>query len=419
MKNGNIAGILFQAILALLSTFLICGDARAQRVGEALDPWSEGTLDIHQISTGKGNAAFFVLPDGTTLLVDAGSLGSRTARHVDPTPNDSRTPGEWLVRYIKRIHPDRENASLDYAFLTHFHGDHMGQIRDDSPLSRSGRYRLSGITEVAEHVNIRKMIDRGWPDYSFPSPLEGGSIKNYRQFLDWQSSENGMAIERFVPGRNDQFVLLNKPEKYPEFEIRNIVANGEVWTGVAENTRKQFPVLKEIPREEWPSENPCSAGFRLSYGSFDYFTGGDITGIPSLGGPSWHDIETPVAMAVGPVEAAVMNHHGYIDSQNSFYVSTLRPLVWILSVWDSAHPTSAVFARISSKRLYPGPRDIFTTGMHPANKVVISGLNDIASDQGHILIRVAPGGNSFKVIVLDNSSESMTVKSVHGPYQSR
>ena len=34
-----------------------------------------GTLDIHHISTGRGNATFFVLPDGTTLLVDAGAAG--------------------------------------------------------------------------------------------------------------------------------------------------------------------------------------------------------------------------------------------------------------------------------------------------------------------------------------------------------
>ena len=34
-------------------------------------PWSPGMLDIHKISTGRGNSPLLVLPDGTTVLVDA------------------------------------------------------------------------------------------------------------------------------------------------------------------------------------------------------------------------------------------------------------------------------------------------------------------------------------------------------------
>jgi hypothetical protein len=33
-----------------------------------MTPWKEGYLDIHQISTGRGNAAFMILPDGTTMV---------------------------------------------------------------------------------------------------------------------------------------------------------------------------------------------------------------------------------------------------------------------------------------------------------------------------------------------------------------
>lgn len=391
----------------------------AQKVGEPLPPWTEGTLDIHQISTGRGNSALFILPDGTTMLVDAGALGSRTARHVEPRPDDSRSPGEWIARYIRRVHPLQDAAVLDYALLTHFHGDHMGEAGESSKLSSSGKYRLSGITEVSEYVPIRKILDRGWPDYDFPLPLNSPAMENYREFLKWQAEKNGLIIQRFQPGSRNQITLLKNSGNYPGFEIRNVVANGEVWTGVGTNTRDTFPQLTEVPREDYPSENPCSAGFRLSYGRFDYFTGGDITGFPAPGGPSWHDVETPVARAVGPVEAAVMNHHGYIDSQNEFYVTTLRPQVWILSVWDSAHPTSAVYSRLRSTRLYPGPRDIFTTSMHEANKVVISGSENITSDNGHVLIRVEPGGNAFKVIVLSNADESMEITAVHGPYLAR
>ncbi len=31
-------------------------------------------LDLHHINTGSGNAAFYIFPDGTTFLVDAGEI---------------------------------------------------------------------------------------------------------------------------------------------------------------------------------------------------------------------------------------------------------------------------------------------------------------------------------------------------------
>ena len=133
----------------------------------------------------------------------------------------------------------------------------------------------------------------------------------------------------------------------------------------------------------------------------------------------WHDVETPVAQAVGPVEVALMNHHGYIDSQNAFFVGALRPRVWILNVWESAHPTGRVYSRLQSTRIYPGPRDIFATQMHDANRLVVVGLDRLASDRGHIVVRVAAGGESYKVIVLDDKTESYRVTAVHGPYESR
>ena len=57
-------------------------------------PWSGGHLDIHHISTGRGNATFFILPDGTSLLVDAGAAPDDTTPDATPRPDGSRRPGE-------------------------------------------------------------------------------------------------------------------------------------------------------------------------------------------------------------------------------------------------------------------------------------------------------------------------------------
>jgi Metallo-beta-lactamase superfamily len=412
---------MLRGILLVSSILALVGPRQigAQDVGEVLPGWTPGTLEIHQISTGRGNSSLFIFPDGTTMLVDAGALATKTPRHVGSRPDESRTPGDWIARYIRQMLRHDAAPELNYVLLTHFHGDHMGQVVESTPSAKSGGYKLAGITEVAERTPVRKILDRGWPNYDYPAPLKDATVTNYRAFLAWQQQNNGLKTERFQPGRNDQIVPVRAPKQHANFAVRNIMANGEVWTGTGDTTRQHFPALKDVPVADHPTENMCSAGFRLSYGRFDYYSGGDIPGIPFEGFPLWHDVETPVAQAVGAVDAAILNHHGYIDSQNAFFVATLRPRVWILNVWESAHPTARVYHRLQSTRVYPGPRDIFATAMHEANRQVVVGLDKLASDRGHIVIRVSPGGDSFKIVILDDSAEIFKVKSVHGPYECR
>jgi len=393
-----------------------CGD---DIVGQPIAPWQPGTLDIHQISTGRGNAGLYIFPDGTTLLVDAGELPTKSPQHTPDRPDGTRSAGEWIVRYIRHALRHDPQPSLDYAIITHFHDDHMGDPSNSSPPSRSGAYKLAGVTQVGESFRIGKLLDRGWPDYLAAQSLDDHAMKNYCAFVRWQTEHNSLKVERFAPGRNDQIVLGRDAKKYPTFEFRNVAANGVVWTGTGSVTRNLLPPLDTVPRDQWPDENVYSIAFRLSYGKFDYFNGGDLRGVLAKNEPAWHDVETPVAQAVGAVDAAILDHHGYIDTQNEFFVSTLRPRVWTISVWDAHHPTPGVWDRLQSTQLYPGPRDIFATDVHPENRKAIKSIDRLASDAGHIVLRVAPGGESFRVVIVDDRSESHRVAKTFGPYPSR
>lgn len=387
----------------LLALILLATPLLAQRIGAPLPPWQEGNLDIHFINTGRGDAALLILPDGTTLEFDAGDggwpIGSRQG--VAPKPDVSRPAGEWIARYAKRVLAHFREPAIDYALLSHFHGDHMG-----------------GFPDLAKQIPVHKMLDRGWPDYDYPFPVpDEGDTAAYLAF----ARAHPERMERFQPGRGDQIELLRSPADYPDFEIRNTAANGVVWTGVGEATRSRFPAnFQSLPEQDRPDENQSSLGVRVSYGKFDFYTGGDIPGTPGPGYPAWQDIETPVAKAVGAVEVAANNHHGNRNSTNAFFVSTLRPRLWILQVWSSDHPGHDVLDRMLSKRLYPGDRDVLATNMSQANKDVIGPLLDrLLSDQGHIVIRVEPGGGEYRAIILEDSDESMQVKAVFGPYASR
>src|SRR4051812_16512207 len=92
---GGLAALVAAAALSLgVGPGPQTADRRLDRVGQPIAPWSAGTLDIHQISTGRGNAALVVMPDGTTLLVDAGAA---TAPFADARPNATRSPAAWIA----------------------------------------------------------------------------------------------------------------------------------------------------------------------------------------------------------------------------------------------------------------------------------------------------------------------------------
>jgi hypothetical protein len=331
-------------ILALLLAVLCTSPSFGQALSaQTLSPWSPGTLDIHQIQTGRGNAAFLIFPDGTTLLVDAGAVPDREGLELGPArPDSSRTPGEWIAQYIHDFSP-RTPPTLDYALVTHYHDDHMG-----------------ALPAVASLIPIRQLFDRG----DLPPAPSGPVVDRYREFRHMSGSN--AAIIR--PGRADQIVAHG----YPNVEVRCIAANGVVWTGKGTSSRLAFPRnWASLPQELQPSENSFSAALLIRYGGFRYFTGGDLTGVPLDNLPAWHDLETPLAHAVGPVDVLVLNHHGWLDSTNPFFLRTLQPRVIIVPAWHASHPDHGVLRRLVSTRIYT-PADLFATTFLQAARAVMT-----------------------------------------------
>ncbi len=387
-------------------------------VGSPLPAWTRGVLDIHQLSIGRGNSALVVMPDGTTMLVDAGEANDgipQTSIH----PDSSRMPGEWIVRYLRRHLPDSARG-LDYAMLTHFHPDHVGAVKVRSPVSASGAYRLSGITTVGDAMRIGTMIDRGWPDYAYvPLSDPDSSMVNYRRFLAMRQSA-GMRVERFRAGVRDQIVPRLDGAAFANFEVRNVIGNGVLWTGTdAATTRELFPPLATLAKADWPNENMCSLGIRIRYGAFRWFTGGDLPGTPDPGFPEWHGVEAAVAGVVGPVAVHVVNQHGSMGQESEPFLRTLASRVLIIPSWSPSHPAPDVLKRIVNSRFAPADRMIFATDMREATRIVIGArAGSLAAPPGHVVIRVEPGGARYWVMVLSNADERAQVIAVRGPFAS-
>ncbi|MBA7590694.1 hypothetical protein ES708_32822 [subsurface metagenome] len=122
-------------------------------------------------------------------------------------------------------------------------------------------------------------------------------------------------------------------------------------------------------------------------------------------------MEAQAAPVIGPVDIATLNHHGNRNSQCPSYVRTIRPRVWVMQNWTSDHPGDGVLRRLTSQKLYPGPRDIYATSILDATKNVIGSLVEktIMPKTGHIVIRVYPGGSSYKMFVLDDNSDEYDI----------
>ena len=410
----------------------------AQQVGQTLPPWQPGYLDLHHINTGHGDAAFYIFPDGTTMLLDAGEMDPNSARVNSPRnaklhPSNNKRAYEWIADYIKLFHPTPSNPVLDYAAITHFHDDHFGSYYEGAKPSASGDYFLSGITGVGEILKFRKLLDRGYPDYNYPhalkkdsllkkaveSPDEYKSIVNYWKFTEYHKRKYGMVVELFKAGSSKQIALQKDGEKFKTFQVQNIKANGTIWSGKGHETMEYFPPLSTGLYV--PGENQLSLALRIDYGAFRYYTGGDCPGIADLGSPKWNDVETPMSKAIGEVDVAVMDHHGNRDAHNEFNIKTMRPRVWIQQTWSSDHPGHEVLRRVTSKYLYPGPRDLFATNMLEANKNVIGPFleQSYKSMDGHIVVRVMPGGTTYYVIILNDENETHEIWSIHGPYETK
>lgn len=406
--------------------------ATAQSGMGQLPAWAPGFLDIHHIHTGRGDAAYVIFPDGTTLLVDAGDMSethprTTSARNAPLVPHNGKTAPQWIVDYIKQFAPQNRPLQLDYALITHYHDDHFGEM-DSLRKKHPAGYYLTGITEVGSLLPIKKVVDRG---HAFPIDLKATEVRaearftadpygmmptldNYWRFLEHQAKETGTLHEALVVGEKDQMGLQYNAAGYPHFFVRNLASNGILWTGAAKGTMALFK------KGEYPGENPLSNAIKITYGNFDYFSGGDISGVDALGATDLNAVESHLAPVIGPVDVATLNHHGNRDSQNAYYVRTIRPRVWIQQNWTADHPGEEVLRRILSQQLYPGERDIFATVMlQGAHDVIGERLNAYKSLGGHIVIRVHPQGDTYAIFVLNDQTETREIISKHGPYEAR
>ncbi len=419
----------FFLIATIFALLTCCGQVEEAEVGKTLPDWQEGYLDIHFISTVHGECTYQILPDGTTFLTDASGSVTDWGKKLYK-PNDSISAGRTIVDYINHFSPDKSKGHINYFLLTHHHGDHMGTVNIDA-YHPSGKFKLSSVCEIGSDLVMDKIFDRDWPDFSYPKPAKGAIMDNYKAFLDWTASENGTVIEKWRVGSRTQLVPVNSDAW--DVSVRSYAGNGYFWTGGEdEETFTLMPTAEEfatLDSAAIPDENQFSCAYILSYGKFDFFLGGDLMyvsysnhsdNIEDIPYP-YFDAESPMVNAIHKVEVMKANHHGYKGSHSTDFINKLAPEVWLVGAWGGEnHPSAGPACRV----LAANPKcEAFCTyqGKNTRNDLIEAlGEEEVdrrfVSTYGHVVVRVAPGGDSYMVYTLEDSDEEYTVKSIHGPY---
>ena len=403
-------------------------------------------LDIHHLQVGSSVSSFVVMPDGTTMLIDAGDLIVENALAVwasmgppfdklnlkSPFPNDSKTPVEWIIDYMKEFWPYAANRKLelDYVLLSHFHTDHFGDgsaRMGQRPKSPSGKYVLSGIPELASKFKVKTILDRGYPDYNVPQDLRGTSvdIDNYLSFVE--ENKNYISFDHFDVGGSNQIRMKHDHGENHNFFIRVIKSGLDV--AVPHDPR--HPNGDAVPVEQIKgdilggnghgNENTMSAGIVINFGDFRYYEGADQEIVRNDGGGIILDTIGPTAKAAGLCDVATLNHHGHGVSQD--YLDYIDPPIMVLQGWSSDQPPKKSIEMLAASPFKEtgSPRKIFATDMFEEL------LDDMGSDlsklfhskSGHVVIRVHPrpikktGRQTFEVIVLDGNRR---IKTHHGTF---
>ena len=158
-------------------------------------------------------------------------------------------------------------------------------------------------------------------------------------------------------------------------------------------------------------ENGASTGFLLSYGKFDWFTGGDA-------GNNGR-VEKPAARAIGrPIEAMKGHHHMSWHTMSPEMLEILRPQVVVNQSFYGHQPWPETLKNVLSVGTEDGEdRDVFLTNYHDTTFVEEPDvIARVRGARGHIVIRVLPGGDSFYVYMLDDTDMEYKVKGIYGPY---
>ena len=283
-------------------------------------------LKIIAIDIGQGDATLVVTPSGKTFLIDAGPVESGT---------------NVILPLLSGMGID----SIDFFFPSQYDADHIG-----------------GFAEVVAGAD--QTLDTS-DDFLPQITYDRGSAK----------ADAGEVFENYINAIGNTRTTLHAGDIINMDDgilLTCFIINGETTDGVKTSLADD-------------DENGHSIGLLLSYGSFRYFTAGDLTG----GGLGTVDLESQVAPQVGVVDVLHVNHHGSSSSSNTFYLQTLQPKVALVSVGDGnlyGHPTVTTLSHLNEAGAEIYQTETGNGALFPSAHIVDGSITIEVNENGDYLV---------------------------------
>ena len=375
-------------------------------------------LDLHFVYTGCGENMFYRLPDGTAILNDTGDFyRPRDLANVPLLPSPERLGGEWMSRYVQRVYQEKV---IDYLMFSHWHGDHIGHSifdRAETP-GASFRYktladgtRINGFLCVAQDFGFKRYFDHQYPNKG----MYGGNDTCIKLVSDWLAVQKGKGLvcEPFKVGALNQIALQRDPGKYANFSIRNICANGRLWDG-KDGERDLVGEYVAQTGAKRIAENTLSLGFVMQYGKFRFWTGGDTQNIPKSKKSPGLAYEDMVGARVGPVTLCKMNHHGCSNAMSEAFVRAVRAQAYVSCIWCPGQVVEQTLSRMASREIHTGFDPLILPNLMPKCQAERYKGRDFMKNiatkgPAHVVVKVLPGGDAYRVYLLEAHDESMRI----------
>ena len=257
----------------------VIGIALMTYVGQGFSPADPSSLSIFFVDVEGGAATLVVSPAGESLLIDSGFPGGRDAARIARVARDEAR--------VERI---------DHYVTTHWHRDHVG-----------------GIADLARLIPVARYYGHSIPD-PLPSDIQKSHVDAWRQLAGqptWLRAGDRIEFRNGGAG--------------PQLVVDVVAADGVVSGETPGSPQVRACERGHAAKDEDASDNARSLGFRLSYGAFDVFAGGDLT---------WnveHKLVCPRPVFAVPVDAWLVDHHGADSSNNPALLQALQPTVAVVN----------------------------------------------------------------------------------------
>jgi beta-lactamase superfamily II metal-dependent hydrolase len=280
-----------------------------------------------------GAATLVVTAAGESILIDSGNPGPRDAGRIIAAAKEAGL------------------TEITHYVTTHWHSDHFG-----------------GIAEVARSLPVRAVYGHAVPDV-LPKDINP----------DLMAAWKALSATPIVLKAGDEIPLKGR-RGTPRPKLRVLAADGLV---LGEKPGAP-PIVKcddgHDAQPEDTSDNARSLALHLTYGTFDFFAGGDLT---------WnieHKLTCPRPI-VPKVDVYLVNHHGLDTSNHPALIEALAPEVAIVN---------------------SGPRK----GAEPRTMTqLVRQLRDVGVFQLHRNVR--PGAVNAESSRIANDAEACTAQPIH------